>query len=293
MDNFNVSRRTVAKGAAWAVPAVAIGSAAQAATCSENPGLIHDCSEFTDKTTFYTQGADLPTLTLKAVGTDNGPTGAKGTHFRAHLGTYQFRKPVVHDANGNVVDASKITGYRVNWKDAFKEDAIRIRTIREDATNGVLGRNIKWVQGPADENGEREWGARFSSAISGGGVMGPNSGPLVIGAGLVYTGTLQTKLPYRFADCGKPRGTKPYQELMMSIPVKISFLRGLKVAGGTPEGGEDPCSGETNACTYYVNYTWKTGALGTCNVYANHQVGAAFSEREIWLSSGLPELPAV
>lgn len=291
MDNFNVSRRTVAKGAAWAVPAVAIGSAAQAATCSENPGLIYDCSEFTDKTTFYTQGADLPSLTMKAVGTDKGPTGRTGTHFRAMLGTYQFRKPVVRDANGNIVDSSKITGYRVNWEEAFKEDAIRIRTIREDSNNGVLGRNMKWVQGPADNKGEREWGARFSSAISGGGLMGPNSGPLVIGAGLVYAGTLQTKLPYDLAGCGTPN--KPYKEFMMSIPVKISFLRGLTTAGSTGGGNTDPCTGETNACTYYVNYTWKSGGFGTCNIYENHQVGAAFSEREIWLSAGLPELPAV
>lgn len=283
MENRNISRRTVAKGAAWAVPAVAVTSVANAVTCSPNCEIIYDCNAFVDKTAFWTQGADLPSLTLKAVGTDTSPSGRKGTHFRAHLGTYQFRKPLVVNAQGETVDPDTITGYRVDWSEAFEPDAIRFRTIREDNENGVLGRNYRWAQGPADANGDREWGARFSSAIAGGGVMGPNSGPLVLGAGLVYAGTLQTKIPYDLAGCGKPN--KPYYNLMMSVPIKISFLRGLKVQGGTSDA-------ESNQCTYYVNYTWKSGGLGTCNVYGNHQVGPAFSEREIWLSSGLPELPA-
>lgn len=286
MENRNISRRTVAKGAAWAVPAVAVTSVANAATCSPNCDLIYDCNEFAENNGLYLQGADVVTWT-PVVGTTKIDTKrGKGTCFDTRLGTWQFAKPVVRDGDGQIVDPAKITGYRVNWEDAKQAGSIIIQGARPAASgqSGLTGVKSQWVQGPKDSYGGNKWDGYFS--------VRPNSGPLVIGAGLVYTGTIQSTRPFSMIpwhpeyQCGGANYGNPYKYLLFSIPIRVSFLKGLSVAGQS----------ESNECKYYVNYVMEAGGdwCGTYRLVRNGGVGLNMAgAHEIWISNGVPTLPTV
>lgn len=281
VTNKSVSRRTVAKGAAWAVPAIAVGSAAAAEQASPPPNEdpIVTCPEDPADLCFYTQSADVITNT-RMIGTDVGKdNGGVGSFFDMRLGTWQFNAscmPKAYYPNGT---ETKITGYRINWSTA---NDIVLRGVKEDNTNGALGVTYKWVKGAPDHWGNNEWTGHFT--------ITPNPLPLVITAGLVFTGSLQTNMPYTLNPFDPEYGVggpgEPYRTLMLSVPLSITFLKNLKPIIHTPNDPES-CG------RYYMNLVMQSG--GGATMYRvmrtqgpNHKV---WGPHEMWLSRGLPELP--
>lgn len=279
----SVSRRTVAKGAAWAVPAIAVGSAAAAeGTVSPEPGPdpVVTCPEDPADLCFYTQMADVITNS-RVIGTDTADgSGRKGSSFDMRLGTWQFDTSCMPKAYFPDGSESKITGYKVNWPSAA---TVVVRGVTEDDTNGALGVSHKWVQGPTDHWGNNSWKGHLT--------LGPNSLPLVVGAGLAFTTNLQTTMPYSGWAADPEFGTggkgEPYRRVMISIPLSITFLKGIKPIIHTPNNVES-CG------SYYMNLVMESGIGGTTyRVFRakgpNHKL---WGPHEMWLSRGLPELPA-
>ncbi|MDO4605881.1 MAG: hypothetical protein Q4B12_00985 [Bowdeniella nasicola] len=173
-ETFNPSRRTLMKGAAWAVPAVAVASAAPALAASP----IVSCQP-ADTLGFGTQNADVISWT-RVVGTDKATAGGLGSAFDMRLGTWQTAQTQVVDNSGNTV---KVTGYKMN----FASDGVVLRTVKKVQTGGAKFLTpAQWTMGRKDAAGHDTWSGRLT--------VRPNSGPLVIGGGLVYTGTLQTNM---------------------------------------------------------------------------------------------------
>lgn len=239
------SRRTIVKGAAWATPALVVASSVPAIAASPDDEL---CEIEADELGWFNQKADSITWT-KAVGSDSSTiSGRKGTFFDTRLGTWQFGvQDIPKFAN------HKITGYKVNWKSGLP---IVIRTV-DKATFESEG---KLVAGPSDPGGNNEFTGRWT--------LTPNSGPLVVGAGLVYTGSMQTNMPYWFW-CSP---TKYERAFVVSVPFSVTFIRGLNPAG-IPQP-EVTCN-----TTYYWNAVMYSGAA--CQSYNT-------KESTNWVSAGLP-----
>lgn len=283
ITNKSVSRRTVAKGAAWAVPAIAVGSAAAAegtVSPEPDPDPVVTCPEDPADLCFRTQQADVITNT-RAIGIDTGAgSGRKGSSFDIRLGTWQFDPSCMPKAYFPDGSEYKITGYKINWPTAAD---IVVRGVTEDDTNGVLGVTHKWVQGPGDTWGNNSWKGHFT--------VSPNPGALVVGAGLVFTGSVQTTMPYTALAWNPEFGVggpgEPYRRLMLSVPLSITFLKGIKPIIHTPNN--------TDSCgKYYMNMVMESGLAGvTYRVFRakgpNHKL---WGSHEMWLSRGLPELPA-
>lgn len=278
LTNKSVSRRTVAKGAAWAVPAIAVGSAAAAEQASPPPDEdpIVQCPTEPENLCWYAQGADVISAT-RWKGSDAGKgSGRNGSYFNFHLGTWQFDTSCMPQARYPDGTEYKITGYRVNWPTG--KDIV-IRGVREDS-DGTLGVSHKWAMGHLDPFGNNTWVGHFTDY--------PNQGPLVVGAGLLFRGGFQSDLPYSgFAwDPEYQLGTpgQPYRHLMVSMPISITFLKGLKPIIHSP--GEDACA------PVYINLVFR-GGPGGATFSCMRQNGIATGPHEMWISDGLPSVPEV
>ncbi len=259
------SRRSLMKGAAWAVPAVAVATATPAMAAS--PVKIPCPSA--DALGFRYQNADVLSLT-RAVGTSDskGVPGRKGSFFDMRLGTWQTPNRVFADANGNPV---KVSGYRMRFKPAT------IRSVAKVASGGAKFKSpAKWTMGPKDAAGNDTWQGNLT--------WENNPLPLAIGAGLVFTASMQTDMPYLGGIVAGRPDREAYKTLMMSFPVEITLLDFL-----------DPAITYTTDCNYHINFIYHSG-LGTTYSISGTTAGkhawAGLNPRDAWMSDGLPELPA-
>ncbi len=257
-----ISRRKVLAGAAWATPAIVAVSATPALASSPFPV---DCANY-DISGVKPGATDVITWT-RVVGTDQGlDSNGPGATFDTRLGQWQFAaKPTGTD--GKVL--SNVTGYRVTW-----EDQIVIRGLKSDPNGGVGKPDLtddRYVAGPKDKFGHNSWTGHFT--------LRPNNNPLVLGAGLVYTGTIRSNMPYT-GDCGKSdEGQHPYRTIVVSCPARLTFLKGL-----TPQ------SPESTDCLVYFNYIMKAGLA--CTTYRLQPRGLTTGTfGQAWVSKSLPEFP--
>lgn len=279
MSDFSpqVARRTVVKGAAWAVPAVAVGTAAAGAAVSPEDPIIQDCEELKSSHGLHLQGADVVTWTA-TVGTLGSESGGAGTFYDMRLGTMQWSNPpvVINAKSGEPV---KITGYRINWSPSAVAGAVKVQPVRDVVTDDD-GQVISWRKGEA-VNGVDSWSGKLT--------VTPNSGPLVIGAGLVFTGSLQTTVPYKVLSCPKgDDGGTPTRSLLVTFPVQVSFIDGLKKVAGIG----DTFDAESNACYVYFNYLMESGLA--CSSYRLRRTGSLnmAGKHTFWMSGEVPEIPA-
>lgn len=279
MSDFSpqVARRTVVKGAAWAVPAVAVGTAAAGAAVSPEDPIIQDCEQLKSSHGVHLQGADVVTWTA-AVGNHGSESGGSGTFYDMRLGTMQWSNPpvVIDTKTGMPI---KISGYRVNWTPGKELGAVKLQAVRDVVTDDN-GQVISWRKGE-NVGGHNAWSGNLT--------VRPNGGPLAIGAGLVYTGSLQTTVPYKVLSCPKgEEGGTPTRSLLVSFPVKVSFLKGLKQVAGLG----DTFDAESNACYVYFNYLMEAGLA--CSSYRLRRTGNLnmAGKHTFWMSGDVPEIPA-
>lgn len=276
-----IARRTVVKGAAWAVPAVAVGSAAaaEAAVSPEDP-IVLSCAELNPENG-PKLGAGSAAFNAM-VGTQDSPSGGKGMHMSATVvtgkgwGALRWPNPPIVTNPKTGEKAEDITGYRINWDLATEPDSVKITAV-QNVTVGPNGVPTSWTKGETVRS-INEWTGQFSQAGR------PNSGPLVLGAGLQYNGAMQTTVPYEHGIL-LPRcqegdyGGKPTQMLLVSIPVTVSFIKGLKPQGIVGDG-------ETNGCPVWLNYIFEAGAA--CADYSVFKDG---DNRAFWWSGNTPVVP--
>ncbi|MDO5726458.1 MAG: hypothetical protein Q4Q03_00870 [Bowdeniella nasicola] len=280
MSEFSpqVARRTVVKGAAWAVPAVAVGTAAAGAAVSPDDPIIQDCEELKSSHGVHLQGADVVTWT-PAVGTLGSTSGGSGTFYDMRLGTMQWSNPPVV-INAGTGEPVKITGYRINWSPGAQPGAVKVQAVRDVVTDDN-GQIVSWRKGETI-NGINAWDGKLT--------VKPNSGPLAIGAGLAFTGSLQTTVPYKPLSCPRgDEGGRPTKQLLVSFPAQVSFIKGLKQVAGIG----DTFDSESNACYVYFNYLMEAGG-NACGTYRLRRTGTLnmAGPHTFWMSGGVPEIPA-
>ncbi|MDO5727008.1 MAG: hypothetical protein Q4Q03_03690, partial [Bowdeniella nasicola] len=167
-----IPRRTVAKGAAWAVPAVVVGSSAAANTqVSPDPDepIIVNCPTSPEELCYRNYATDKigGARTAQWVLPPKGPKSGPGTKFGGlagfTLGTWKFDKACL--PQGYYADGSpaKLRFYKMN---TGKDQSIKIRTVKEDP-NGTLGVNYTWAKGKQDYWGNDEWEGYFATRPDG------------------------------------------------------------------------------------------------------------------------------
>ncbi len=276
IQNAGTNRRALLKGAAWAAPTAAMALGAPA--LAQSPTFTVGCEESAIPDALYASGLVGWT---RVAGTKYGRgTNTSGSFFDMRFGQWQFGggyRP--SDPQGKRLD--DVTGYRISWG---KE--IIIRSIVKDASGSPANpkRSEKYVAAPLDPAGHNTWTGTVGGA--------PNSGPLVIGAGLAYTGNSQTNMPYTasllpdkigYYGCGKD---KVYKTLVVSVPVSFTFLKGLKKADSDTLNP----TAESNSCGVYLNYVVDAGPSCTSYNLVGNSVGIT-RNGQAWASSGIPEFP--
>lgn len=139
---------------------------------------------------------------------------------------------------------------------------------------------------PVDHYGYNSWRGYFS--------VSPNGSPLVRTAGLVFTGTIQSTMPFsglfwdpEFGCSAADNGpVKPYEYLMVSIPVGITFLRGLNQVSADGHA--------SRLARRHVNYVLQAtaGLCGAYNVWRcplSHAANIA-DNQEVWMTTERPTL---
>lgn len=152
----NVSRRSVAKGAAWSIPAVAVGSAAPAFAVSQVPVECGVTPAVTDTGLKSLSGVVGTQSTYDPA---NAGLAKKGTYISLSAGMWQFSKPTQTDGK----TADYVTGYSLSVPAG---SVVRIQTFN---------------------------GTKSTAAWDGSGVL---TTPQVIGAGLAMAFNIQTNVPY-------------------------------------------------------------------------------------------------
>lgn len=192
----SISRRTLAKGAAWSVPVVGAAAAVTPASASPStggPGL--PCSAISDKI-LERNGGTVTTYDVHA----SGLTYKKGTAYSINTGIWHVPS--------HLRTKYRVTGFYVN--PGFCGTPCELATGQgfRDAVKGVI----------------RD-GTRFVGTVNS--YVPTQCSPQVAETGLTSNVTVHTNIQYRWGkDCTDPG----WQIKGISIPYSITYLQGLKQA---------------------------------------------------------------
>lgn len=228
----NVSRRTLAKGAAWAAPAVASTTLIPAYAASKK-GIYFNCP---------TQLADLTakltaTISAYSVNTayDSGaflaPLHQSGTLFGMSYDTGAVKPVPIYNSNGT--QATNSSGKPLTSSGAYLIPGCGKNTCAPDVSNGFLlpmGDVVVY-----DRNGLQHQGSITSWTPSG---CSP-----VTNLGIGGSFSLVTDLQYGGGGCLPDAGPENMIR-QISIPVSLMYLNGLDIVN-TQSGG---------SCCLYMNF---------------------------------------
>lgn len=186
----NVSRRSIAKGAAWSVPAVAVASAAPALAASPFTAV---CPPAASVMTLQVGSAPSVAAAVAGDGTYSG-----GTYYNLGLGMWNV--PASASTTGQAT-----TGYYLNWGS--------INTT----CNASNGTSAKDAVGLTTADGKKYRGKLTLSTPVG-------CSPQVAGAGLMVNVGIQSAVPYNADVCGA--FTNSMMLSCVSIPFSITYLTG-------------------------------------------------------------------
>ncbi|GAA1351914.1 hypothetical protein [Falsarthrobacter nasiphocae] len=159
----NISRRRMAKGAAWAAPAVAIASAAPAASASPTTPIPVLCTATPTGSITGSKTYSFAVGTLPTYDPDSAGLSDKGTYYNVQLGQFQFNQPLRPDGTPY---SGEITGYRMRLAGtAYLQSASGVKSTAEVVQLGTAAAQV-------------------------------------IGAGLQQSVSLQTAIPYRLTGQG-------------------------------------------------------------------------------------------
>ena len=223
-----ISRRRVAQGAAWSIPAVAVAASAPALAASPSDVVIPDCGKLVSLIGLQ-GGSTKPALTQNLVAGVNGYRG--GTNLGISLGIWSI-------PGGSYVNASgqKITGFYMLPGQCGLTDCSLATVPTPEASGMVI---------TAD-------GTVYPGKVT---AYTPyRCSPQTAGAGLSADITIATPMPYQASTGGcNPNNNLASDPVAISIPYSIVPVNGL-----TPV----PLTGASTCCTYF-NMTFD-GSGGNC-----------------------------
>lgn len=199
MTNFDsrpVSRRTVAKGAAWATPVIAMASAAPAYAASLLTVVCPDPAKV-----MTLQGGSAISVSSQLAG-NGSEGGGTGTYYSLSLGQWNVN-------SAQTTSGQTITGYYLDWGTS--------KTGDNTSNNCTDWNGTSPVGGLSPTNGA---GTRYKGHIS---LATPTScSPQVAGAGLAVNVGIQTNIPYGLDACSPARNLG-----CVSLPFTVQYLDGL------------------------------------------------------------------
>lgn len=205
----NVSRRSLAKGAAWSVPAVSLASAAPAMAASPFTATCPPAA-----TVMKLQAGSAPSVAAAVTGDG---TYKGGTYY--DLGMGMWNVPATTTTSG-----ATTTGYYLNWGSS---------NTKCDASNGTSALDAVSVT-----NGQ---GKTYPAKLTLSTPVGCS--PQVAGAGLMVNFGVQTAIPYNADACGA--FSKQMMLSCITVPFTITFLTGL---AGNYTSASNQCGYKLTMC---------------------------------------------
>ncbi|MDO5726810.1 MAG: hypothetical protein Q4Q03_02675 [Bowdeniella nasicola] len=245
-----VPRRAVVRGAVWALPAVAVSSAAAAQCVSDEPGKVLDCSQlssgallsWSDKAPLRVDRHANPTPKVYS----NGVPFGKPSALQCSMGNMHWQPPHIVDCEtGYAVTPTHVS---VDADLARATDAVSVQTIGQVDPDGTMHEGLS-VQGV------RTWvGQVFGSFVK-----APK--PLVTeGQDTWLHMWIESTMPARdHSSCSAPgESNRAMQRILISLPMTVTFHR---FAG-------DKEQWQSNGCSLYFNILVNTDKDSQCVHYS-------------------------